>query len=109
MAYIGGIIVIGFFFLALHYFTELNHSEKFSVIAIVLSIVLGAMMYNEYTNQESQKKLDVTMKFNQGKSLMCDGFEVNSSNYTLSTGTYTFIGKENTANYSKMISVSTCE
>ena len=109
MAYIYGLVVIGFFFLALNYFTSLSHSEKFSVIAIVLSLVLMAMMFNEYSKSESQNTLDVAMRFNQNKTVVCEGVEVNSSNYELSVGTYTFIGKTGTPNYGKMISVSTCK
>ena len=109
MAYVYGLIVIGLFFLALNYFTSLSHSEKFSVIAIVLSLILIAVMFNEYSKNESENTLDVAMRFNQNKTVVCDGVEVNSSSYTLSTGTYTFIGKTETPNYGKMISVSTCK
>ncbi len=109
MTYILGIVVIGLFFLALNYFTDLNHTQKWWVITIILSILSIAVMFNEYNKLNNQKTLDTAMKFHQNKTVICNGVEVNATNYTLSTGTYTFIGKENTPNYGQMISVSQCE
>ena len=94
MAYIAGLVVVGFFFLSLHYFTELSKSQKVTVTAIVLAIVLSAIAFNAYS--ASQR-------------VSCNGIDVNNSNYTLSVGTYTFIGKKDTPNYGQMISASSCE
>ena len=109
MAYILGLIIIGLFFLALNYFTELTHSQKVSISAIVFAVILMAIMFNSYSKNKNQHTLDIAMKFDQDKNLKCEGIDVNSSFYTLSTGTYTFIGKENTPNSGKMISASICE
>ena len=109
MAYIAGLVLTGLFFLALNYFTELTKHQKTIVTAFVLSIVLGAIAFNSYSSSQRDKMLNVVTKFNQNKTVKCNGIDVNNSNYTLSTGTYTFIGKENTPNYSQMISASTCE
>lgn len=109
MAYIAGIIVAGLFFLALHYFTELTHKQKALVTAVILSIVLSAIAFNSYSNAQSQKMLTVVNKFNQHSTVKCNGTDVNSTNFTLSIGTYTFIGKENTPNFGQMISASKCE
>ena len=109
MAYILGLLVIAFFFLALHYFTELSLKQKSVITAVVLSLVLGALSFNMYSQKEQAKMMKVVTKFNQKRSVHCDGVEVNSTNYTLSIGTYTFIGKENTPFYAQMISASECE
>ncbi len=109
MAYIAGLVVVGFFFLALHYFTELTRHQKTLVTAVVLAIVLSAIAFNAYSNSQRDKMLNVVMKFKQNKTVKCAGIDVNNSNYTISIGTYTFIGKENTPNYGQMISASTCE
>lgn len=68
-----------------------------------------AIMYNEYTKQESQKVREAVLQFNQGKTIQCDGKEINSTNYTLSVGTYTFIGKQGTPNFEEMIGASSCK
>jgi Na+/melibiose symporter-like transporter len=109
MTYIFGLIIIGLFFLALHYFTDLNHAQKWWVTTTVLAVLSIAVMFNQYNENNSEKILDIQMRFNQGKTIKCENVDVNSTNFTLSTGTYTFIGKEGTANYAKMISLSDCE
>jgi len=109
MAYIAGLIIVGLLFLSLHYFTELNKSQKITISAIVLAIILSAVAFNAYSSAQRDKMLNVVLKFKQSKTVHCKGIDVNNSNYTLSVGTYTFIGKENTPNYGQMISASSCE
>jgi hypothetical protein len=109
MAYIAGLVIVGFFFLALHYFTELTKSQKTMITAVILVVVLSAVAFNAYSNAQRDKMLNVVMKFNQNKTVKCNGIDVNNSDYTISIGTYTFIGQENTPNYGQMISASTCE
>ena len=109
MAFIIGLVVIGLFFLALHYFTEFNNSQKINITTIVLAILAIAVMFNEYSEQENKKMMDATIAFKQNKTLKCKGGDVNTTGFTLSIGTHTFIGKEDTVNSSVMISASDCE
>ncbi|MFA6137111.1 MAG: hypothetical protein WC667_03380 [Sulfurimonas sp.] len=109
MAYIFGAIIAGLFFLALHYFTEFTKLQKITVTAIIMAIVLSAISYNSYSNVQSEKMLEVVRKFEQNKTVKCKREDVNSTNYTLSIGTYTFIGKQNTPYFNQMISASECE
>ena len=109
MAYLAGLVIVGFFFLALHYFTELSKHQKGIITAVVLAIVLSAIAFNAYSSSQRDKMMNVVTKFNQNKTVKCNGTDVNNSNYSLSIGTYTFIGKENTPNYAQMISASECE
>ncbi|MDA7817265.1 hypothetical protein N9A28_03650 [Sulfurimonas sp.] len=108
MAYIAGLVIVGLFFLSLHYFTELTKQQKILVTASVFSVVILAIAFNTYSSSKRENMLNVVTKFNQGKKVNCDGLEVDNNSYTLSIGTYTFIGKENTDNYGQMISASTC-
>ncbi len=109
MAYIAGLVIVGLFFLVLHYFTELNKNQKIIITIVIFSIVLGAIAFNTYSNAQRDNMLNVVMKFNQGKTVNCNGVDVNNTNYTISIGTYTFIGKEKTPNYGQMISASNCK
>jgi len=109
MTYIIGLVLVGIFFLAMRKFTAFDTTQQMSIGTVILSILAVAVMYNEYTAQKNQKLLDVTLKYNQGKTIKCNGKDVNSTNYSLSIGTYTFIGRENTANFEEMISASDCE
>jgi len=109
VAYIGGLIIVGLLFLALHYFTELTKMQKIKISTILLAIVMSAVAYNSYMATQRTKMLNVVTAFNQGKTLHCEGIEVNATLYSLSIGTYTFIGKQNTPIYGQMISASSCE
>lgn len=109
MAYILGLVVVGLLFLSLHYFTELSKSQKLLVTLALFGIIFSAIAYNTYSNEQSQKLLDVVRAFNQDKTVKCNGVDVNNSNYSLSIGTYTFIGKPNTPYFNQMISASDCQ
>jgi len=109
VAYIAGLVIVGIFFIVLHYFTELSKSQKITVTATILAVIIGAIAYNTNNTSKRENMLNVVTSFKQGKTVLCSGIDVNDKNYTLSVGTYTFIGKENTANFGKMISASTCE
>ena len=52
---------------------------------------------------------DIVIKYKQGKTIHCGRYDVNSTLFSLSTGTYTFIGKEKTPYYAVMISAYDCE
>ena len=109
MAYIAGLVLTGLLFLALHYFTELTKSQKITASATLLAIILLAVGYNAYSSAQREQMLNVVLKFKQGHTVKCGAQDVNSSLYTLSIGTYTFIGKKNTPNYAEMISASSCQ
>lgn len=109
MDYLAGLIIVGFFFLAARYFFELNKNQEIVASLILLGIIFGAIAFNTYSSSQREAMLSVVTKYKQGKTVNCDGVEVNATNYSLSTGTYTFIGKKNTPNYTTMISVSTCK
>ena len=109
MPYIAGLVIAGLFFLSLHYFTELKKSQKVIVTAVVSAFILSAIAYNSYNASQREKMLNVVTAFNQGKTIKCNDEDVNSKKYTLSIGTYTFIGKENTPIYGQMISASSCK
>ena len=109
MAYIYGLIVVSLLFAALHYFTELNNSQKISISLVVLFVIGSAYAFNKYNTIKREQMLNAVIKFRQGKSILCDGVEVNATIYSLSIGTYTFIGKKNSSHYAEMISATTCE
>ncbi len=98
MAYIAGLVITALLFLTLHYFTELTKHQKALVTAIVLGIILSAIAFNIYSNAQRDKMLNVVMKFKQNKTVKCEGIDVNNTNYTISIGTYTFIGKKESPN-----------
>ena len=109
MAYIVGLVIVGLFFLALHYFTEITRNQKILVTTVVLAIMISAIAFNAYSTSQRENMMNVVMKFNQHKTILCGNIEVNDKDYSLSIGTYNFIGIENTPSYGQMISASTFE
>ena len=108
MAYLAGLIITGLFFIALKYFLELSKKQEIIIAIVILSVILSAIAFNSYSSSQREAMLDVVTKYRQGKTVTCNGIKVNDTNYSLSIGTYTFIGKENTPNYTQMISTSSC-
>jgi len=109
MTYIAGLVIVGLLFLTIKYFTELTRQQEIIAGSIILAIVFGAISFNAYSENQREKMLDVVLKFNQDKTVICNGVDVNNTNFTLSIGTYTFIGKKETPHYALMISASDCE
>lgn len=109
MAYIIGLIIVALFFLSLHYFTELKRTQKITISLITLGIILGAIAYNSYTSAQRETMMQVVTKFQQNKTVHCDSIDVNTTNFTLSIGTYTFIGKKDSPYYGQMVSASKCQ
>jgi len=109
VAYIAGLVIAGLFFLALHYFTEVTKNQKTTITVVVFVLIVAAILFNTYSSNQREQMLNAVLKYKQGKTIKCNERDVNSTNYTLSIGTYTFIGKKDTTNYAEMISASTCE
>ena len=109
MTYIFGLVIVGLLFLVLHYFTEIDKKQKITTSVVVLLIIFSAIAFNSYNDAKTQTMLDAVRKFNQNKTIICNATEVNNENFTLSVGTYTFIGKQNTPYYQQMISASQCK
>jgi len=109
VAYIVSFVLLVALFYILHYFTELTKMHKISITTILFIIIYSAIAYNTYQQEQSQKLLDIVTRYKQGKTITCNSRDVNAATYSLSIGTYTFIGKENTPHYAEMISATDCE
>lgn len=109
MAYLYALVVLALLFGILHYFTELSFKQKAVVVLTLASAILAGYLYNTHSASEQEKILRVVQDFQNGKMLACQGKDINTTNYTLSVGTYTFIGKENTPASGDMVSASSCQ
>jgi len=109
VAYIYGLIIVALLSLAMHYYTELSMRQKILIALILLAAIASAIFYNHTMQQQQEKLLNIQTRYEQGKTIHCQGVDVNQSTHSLSIGTFTFIGKENTPYYAQMISASTCQ
>jgi hypothetical protein len=109
MAYIYGLVVVALFFGVMHFFTALNVKEKVTATLLTLIFVMGALYYNTVQDENAAHTRDVMLRFNQDQSLDCGGVEVNSTNFSLSVGTQTFIGKKESSASGIMVIASDCK
>jgi hypothetical protein len=109
MAYLFGLIVVALFFLVLHYFTELDKKQKLAATLIVLVIIGAAVGYNGYQDSARAKVTQIELEYNQGHTIRCGDVDVTKATFDYSVGTQTFIGREGTEHYSRMISAYECQ
>jgi hypothetical protein len=109
LSYILGIVAVVLFFVVLHYTTELDKKQKISITLAIFTIVSGAVFYNDYSNKERDRIIELELKYNQNKNLHCDGVDVNRSDFEYSSGTQVFIGKKNTPHSNRIISITQCQ
>jgi len=109
MAYLYGLIVVGLFFGVMHFFTELKASQKITATLVILVVVLGAIGFNINQTSKAEKVRQVMLAFNQGKTVVCQGVDVNKSDFSLSVGTQTFIALKMSPHAGKMIAARGCE
>jgi len=108
VGYISAILIVLALFGLLHYLTELSKTQKNTITLLLLGFILFAWGYNSYQDKKREKMLDLVIKYKQGKTIHCGKYEINASTFSLSTGTYTFIGKEKTPYYAIMVSAYEC-
>lgn len=109
MAYLFGLLIVALFFGVMHFFTELNTKQKGISTLIVLAFIMGALFYNHLQNENAAHLRDVMLRYNQGKTLQCGDLTVEKTNFSLSVGTQTFIGRDASEEAGKMVSASECE
>lgn len=109
MGYLYGLIIVGLLFLAMHYFTELTTKQKSIAAAVIVTLIMSAVAYNRYKEGQREKMLQIVVQYKQGKTIHCNNRDVNAQNYSLSIGTYTFIGKKDTPHYAEMIDAFSCQ
>ena len=109
MAYILGLVVVALFFGVMHFFTELNVKQKITATLLVLAFVMGALFYNNLQKTNAEHVRDVMLRYNQDKNIRCGDLDVTKINFSLSVGTQTFIGRQESTHAGKMVAASECE
>lgn len=109
MAYFAGIVLLILLFIVMHRFTELTIKEKAGVTAVLAVLILGAYLFNKSSEARRHHLETVLLDFTQGKTIMCEGYEVNQTEYSYSSGTQTFLGKKESKSYGRIISLDLCQ
>lgn len=109
MTYLLGIVLTLILFSAFYFFTEIALKQKLTVFGSFTILILSAIYFNNLETIKRDKISNIVILFQQGKNIQCNTTEVNSSNFTLSVGTFTFIRKRKTPYFGQMFSLSKCE
>ena len=109
MAYLAGIVLLILLFVVLHRFTELTFSQKIGITSVLAILILGAYLFNKGNEARRHHLENVLLDFTQGKTVICDKREVHNSEFSYSSGTQTFLGKKESRQYGRIISLDLCQ
>ncbi|MFC2074198.1 hypothetical protein ACFLR3_03000 [Campylobacterota bacterium] len=109
MAYLAGIVLLILLFVVLHHFTELTLKEKIGVTVFLSLFIFGAYLFNKGNEARRLHLEKVLLDFTHDKTIVCDGTEVHNSEFSYSSGTQTFLGKKESAQNGRIISLDLCQ
>lgn len=109
MIYLFGIFLLILLFVVLHFFTEINLKEKLGVLVVLTVVVLSAYLYNQSSESRRLHLEDVLLDFTHGKNIICTDRDVNNTEFSYSSGTQTFLGKKESKNFGRIISLDQCQ
>lgn len=109
MAYIFGLVIVALFFGVMHFYTELNVKQKLTSTIVVAAVITGALFFNMMQSAKAEHVRDVMLRYNQGQNLICGELDVTKTSFSLSVGTQTFIGRQESSHAGKMVAASECE
>ncbi len=75
--------------------SEFSLKNKLIFLFLLIGLIVLAVIYEAKLDEKENKYREIMIAFNQGKSLICENREVNSSYFVLNFGTLSFIGKDN--------------
>ncbi|PHR57858.1 MAG: hypothetical protein COA44_05140 [Arcobacter sp.] len=109
MAYLFGIAVLILLFIVLHFFTEIALKQKLTTILIFSAFILGAYLFNLNSENRRLHLNEISFDFEHGKTIKCDGLDVNNSEFSYSSGTQTFLGLKESKMYGRILSLDSCQ
>lgn len=108
MAYLYIVVAVSVLFVLMHKFTELDMKQKAFITAFLMIVILAFYIF-EKSNAKSSKELhELRFAFEQGKTLVCDGKEVNNKLYNYASRS--LVGKKGTKAFGSLnIAISHCK
>lgn len=99
------IIVVAFF---ISRSQSLEKKEKITILAIISTIVIAAILYEFIFSQKQKNSRDLANSFVQGKTLICKDVDVNNTNYSLERGTGSFMPKDTKKTLGTIYAIEDC-
>lgn len=87
----------------------LSLSAKIYISIIFAILIASGWIFNFYSNETASKEREIVAIFKQGQNLQCDGYKVNSKNFTYVSGTLSFVAKSDVKELRGVVlDISTC-
>jgi len=109
MAYLFGVALLILLFIVLHFFTEISLKQKLITVSIIGLLVLGAYLFNVNSENRRLHLEGVLLEFTHGETIVCNGIDVNNSEFSYSSGTQTFLGLKESKMFGRLISLDSCQ
>ena len=88
---------------------SLPNTTKVYIIISLLLVVVAGWAYTEYNQKTAQSDTDIINAYEQGKTIKCGNYKVNSDNFVFVSGTLSFVAKESVKELKGVvIDISTC-
>ncbi len=102
------LLIVGAIFYAKH--ETLSFSSKIGLIALFIIILGSGWWYEKRSSEKSEQNRIVISAFKQGKTLFCEGREVDNETFIFVSGTLSFIPNEQNQNdKGVIIDISKCK
>ncbi|MCF6173084.1 MAG: hypothetical protein L3J44_04785 [Campylobacteraceae bacterium] len=80
----------------------------YMIVALVLIFLIG-WLFTVYNQKNAQRDTEIINAFEQGKTLVCQSYKVNSNDFIFVSGTLSFVAKQSKKDLKGVIiDISTC-
>jgi len=88
---------------------SLSNSVKISIMLSLVLVFVAGWLYTLHNQKTALNEREIINAFEQGKSLTCGNYKVNSTNFIFVNGTLSFVAKESAKELKGVvIDISTC-
>ncbi len=89
---------------------SLTTSVKIYIILSLVLIFLAGWLYTLYNQKTAQNEREIINAYEQGKTITCGDYKVNSNSFIFVSGTLSFVAKEDRKDLKGVVvDISTCK
>ncbi len=89
---------------------RLQKSIKIYIIISLALVFIAGWLYTNYNQRVAQNQRDIINAYEQGETLTCGRYRVNSNDFVFVSGTLSFVAKDNIKKLKGVvIDISTCK
>jgi len=89
---------------------SLTRSLKIYIILSLVLIFFAGWIYTLYNQRTAQSEREIINAYEQGKTIICGDYKVDSNSFVFVSGTLSFVAKENRKDLKGVVvDISTCK